>query len=426
MSEATSEAEAIASRITDLSPEKRKRLERWLEEESPQGPSWFVRNPKKTLFGGAGVILLLLFGLAEYILEKVTPPPPPRRSIRLKEHPPFLDQVIMANRQRLENQYGLIVDSLEEKAYVFRTDEHGFVMPSKVYDHPDLSLVFLGGSTTECTLVDEDSRFPYRAGVLLSQRVNKKVNAYNGGVRGNNSVHSLNILLNKVAPLHPDIVVLMHNINDVNMLLFAKTYWNNNPTRSALVVTDPRKDRLKRFFTTTGETLVPGLYYGLELDRLFRGRSKDEFEEERRTRDIDPSTVDKKAFEANLITFVNICRARQMMPVLMTEFSRMSESPDEVTKKNIDKFEADWGVDYAGYKGLFDQFNDIIRQVARDTGVLLIDLDAQVPKEKTYMFDIVHLNTEGSKLVSTIVAAGLADSVEAQRLLLRQNDFMAK
>lgn len=387
-----------------------------IENQRPPIPFWWTRHPRKTLLGGACVGLLLLLGLAEYILEQVTPPPPPQRSIRLKEHDPFLYQVIRANRQRLERQYGLIVDSLEEKAYVFRTDEHGFVMPTKVYDDPDLSIFFLGGSTTECTLVDEDSRFPYRAGVLLSQRLKAKINAYNGGVRGNNSLHSLNILLNKVVPLDPDIVVLMHNINDLNTLLLAGTYWNNNPTRSALVVIDPQRERLKRFLRTTGETLLPGLYYGLQLNRLFRGRS-DEFAEERRTRVVDPTRVDGRAFAANLITFVQICRARQIMPVLMTQPSRLSPSPDEVTKKNMERFAASWGVDYAAYRGLFERFNEIIRQVAREQNVLLIDLAVQVPPDKAYMFDIVHLNTEGSKLVSTIIANHLADSVEVQRLL---------
>ena len=98
---------------------------------------------------------------------------------------------------------------------------------------PDLTLVFLGGSTVACIYVDEESRFPSLVGQLLSQQTGKKVTSYNSGVGGNNSLHSLDILLNKIIPLKPDVVVMMHNINDLVALIYDKTYWSNNPTRSA-------------------------------------------------------------------------------------------------------------------------------------------------------------------------------------------------
>ena len=47
-------------------------------------------------------------------------------------------------------------DSLAQKPYVLRVDRQGFIMPSKIHDHPDLTIAFLGGSTTECIYVDEN------------------------------------------------------------------------------------------------------------------------------------------------------------------------------------------------------------------------------------------------------------------------------
>ena len=61
-------------------------------------------------------------------------------------------------------------DGLEQKPYVLRVDRQGFIMPAKIHDHPDLTIAFLGGSTTECTYVDEDQRFPYLVGRLLERR----------------------------------------------------------------------------------------------------------------------------------------------------------------------------------------------------------------------------------------------------------------
>ena len=118
-------------------------------------------------------------------------------------------------------------DGLVQKPFVLRVDRQGFIMPSKIHDHPDLTIAFLGGSTTECTYVDEDNRFPYLAGRLLERQTHLKVNSYNAGRSGNNTLHCLNVLLNKVVNLKPDIVVLMENINDLAILMYEKTYWND-------------------------------------------------------------------------------------------------------------------------------------------------------------------------------------------------------
>jgi len=54
------------------------------------------------------------------------------------------------------------------------------------------------------------------------------------GVGGNNSLHSIDILVNKVIPIKPDIVVMMHNINDLVTLIYDQTYWGKNPTRKPI------------------------------------------------------------------------------------------------------------------------------------------------------------------------------------------------
>ena len=36
-------------------------------------------------------------------------------------------------------------------------------------------------------------------------------------------------------PLQPDVVVMMHNINDLMALIYDRTYWSHNPSRAAIV-----------------------------------------------------------------------------------------------------------------------------------------------------------------------------------------------
>ncbi len=387
-------------------------------------PNWFERHSKKTLFLVVAVFIIFALGFTEYLLEQGLPQQPVTRSIRLKEHTPLTHGVHAASKRGLKMRGGVAVDNLEETDYLFRTDEQGFIMPSKVHETPDLSMVFLGGSTTECNFVEEESRFPYLSGVLLGQKLGKKINSYNSGVSGNNTMHCLDLLLNKVLAMRPDIVLLMENFNDVNILLFTGSYWNDHGSRSLLVTSDRGKGRGQRLWEAFTETVFPGISYRLHSS-ILGGRNLDEFARERTSGAVSEA-ITSQDYEANLVNFVQICNARGIMPVLMTQFNRFSATPDDLTKKAMRKFGRDWGVDYGTYKGYLDSFNDVAREVATEHNGLLIDLDKQVPKNNAYIYDVVHINTEGSKLVASLIAEQLAQSVEVQNLLRAKNQSLSE
>ena len=333
-------------------------------------------------------IIVMAF-LAEKILALKTAPNPyaTNRFIRLKEHKPSFSGFIGSGKK------------------LFRTDESGFIMPSRIHDEPDMTIVFLGGSTTECKTLNEENRFPYLVGRLIEKDVGLKVNSYNSGVSSSDSLHSIDILLNKVIPMEPDIVVMMHNVNDLNILLYEGTYWNSNPTRTHLVVLDLKpsvRDALKQI----KDLLFPNLYNALYV--TFHPKSElDEFSHIRGKRiDIDRAyLVDE--FKKNLLLFINICKARNIAPVLMTQPNRFKDDPDQELVDLMRKLRVENGITYKAYKEIYDSFNEAIREVGVDNGVLVIDLDKEVPKEKEYMYDAVHLNDYGSRFVAGIISREL-------------------
>ncbi|MCL4502232.1 MAG: hypothetical protein M1438_10315, partial [Deltaproteobacteria bacterium] len=65
------------------------------------------------------------------------------------------------------------------------------------------------------------------------------------------------------------------------------------------------------------------------------------------------------------------------------------------------------GITYEQFKGAFDRFNQTIREVGAQNGVLVIDLAAQVPPENKYMSDVAHYTPEGSRLVAQKIALAL-------------------
>ncbi len=385
--------------------------------------NWFEKNPKKT-FSCLLIIFILVSG---YATEKILAHRNkgvgfnyalPNRAIRLREYRPTMTEYFAAGKK--EQYY----DSLVKKNYLLRIDKNGFIMPSKKYENPDISLAFLGASTTECRYVDEEHRFPFLSGALLEKELGLKINSYNAARSGNHSLHSLDVFLNKVLPVKPQIVVMMHNINDLVILLYEKSYWNKNSSRSIII--DINKEILSNCIKTLRDRYIPNLAaamrnFSYNVRSFFRGKQSsgpsstgDEFAGARGKKLVIDKAELADQFEMNLQTFIFCCQARKITPVLMTMASRLKPVPDKVIADSFKQQER-VGIKYQQFRELFDMFNDSIRKKARENGVMLIDLANEIPQEKDSMYDVVHYTEKGSMRVAEIVAANLK-AVVAQNL----------
>jgi lysophospholipase L1-like esterase len=366
--------------------------------------NWFQRNPKKTLVVVTLVFILAIVYAAEKFLEFNNRRQgifleAERRYIRLKEYRPGTRLLLAFPRHHLP-----YTDNVFTKKYRFDIDNNGFIVPSKKYDRPDKVIVFLGGSTTECMFVDQDHRFPYVVGKILEQETGAKINSYNGGMSGNNTLNAIDILINKVIPLKPNVVVYMENINDLSTLLYEKTYWNEHTARSPLE-TLPKKKLVGKLLK---EIFIPNLNYAYRnlKETLFR-QEGDEFAAARGKKlTIDQAKM-RHDFAAGLQTLICTCKAWGIVPVLMTQGNRITDHPDPVVAAYIGRYRHDTGISYRQFKELYDAFNDTIREVGRKNQVMVIDLAREVPPDKKYLYDLVHFNDAGSQLAARLIAAKL-------------------
>jgi lysophospholipase L1-like esterase len=65
----------------------------------------------------------------------------------------------------------------------------------------------------------------------------------------------------------------------------------------------------------------------------------------------------------------------------------------------------------------YQRYNDIARQVARETGALLIEHEGDIPGDPLHFADTVHFTDRGSLAMATRIASSLASSDELQALL---------
>jgi lysophospholipase L1-like esterase len=386
-----------------------------MAEQQGQSPqNWFERHPKQTILGLVLILMLAATYGAEKLLAQINRTQnlvlfSERRYINLREILPGVDTVDVPPDRAVRDSDGLV-----QKPYRVRTDAHGFMLPYSRYEKPDLTLVFLGGSTVACIYVEEENRFPYLVGNLLAQQTGKKITSINSGVGGNNSLHSLDILLNKILPLRPDVVIMMHNINDLVALIYDRTYWSKNPTRAAIVNFSFYKNLIgwKAISTLARDMYIPNLHAATRIlsHKIFGKKVKepdDEFAHIRGKKLTVDSAAILDEFKMNLNTFINICRARRITPVLMTQFNRYKPNPDPKVLKATQGFESDSGISVSEFIDLYARFNQAIREVGKDNGVLVIDLAALIPQDQQYIYDVVHLNTRGSQLAAQLISERL-------------------
>jgi lysophospholipase L1-like esterase len=388
------------------------------DQSAPASQNWFERNPKKTIVIGLFIFLLAAAYGTEKFLAHVNRTHSlvlftDRRYINLREVPPRIDTMAVPTDKEVRTSDGLV-----QKPYRVRTDANGLMLPYNHYEKPDLTLVFLGGSTTFCLYVDEDQRYPSLVGQVLEQKTGKKITSINSGVGGNNSLHSIDILLNKIIPIRPDVVVMMQNINDLATLIYDKNYWGQNPTGRPIIDFYFYKNLkgLKGLSTLARDMYIPNLHAATRVlsHKIFGKKVKehdDEFAYIRGKKLIIDAAAITDEFKMNLQTFINICRARRITPVLMTQFNRYKPSPDPKVLATMKGFESNSGISVSEFIDLYAKFNEAIREVGKENGVQVIDLANLIPQDSKYIYDEVHLNTKGSQLAAQVISDQLKPMV---------------
>jgi lysophospholipase L1-like esterase len=327
------------------------------------------------------------------------------RSINLREFNPNQHAVV-----RPTDHYMKGVENLDQIDYVINVDENGFISTGNPQsENPEIKILFLGGSTTETMYVPEKQRFSSIVERTLREKLGKNVDVFNSGVSGNNSMHSLLILLSKGIPLKPTYAVLMHNHNDFAVLYKTESYWIAPSGRSLIIDHISNSESTMsisyRFFKAIKDFFVPNLYSYLG-PRLLALKPRDEFKGYRKKEFEDLNLEEyMNQFKSSLISFIELSRVWNIEPILMTQANRIN-SKDALFQQ--------WFLENVGEELTSNEFielyqlsNQLIREIAKTYSVPLVDLDFLVPKTNEFIYDTTHFNQAGSKLVANHITENL-------------------
>lgn len=254
----------------------------------------------------------------------------------------------------------------------------------------------LGGSTTEF----RDSKgkgWPSRVEEMLRGALpDGEIHVYNLGRQWYTSLHTLYNYETNLRRHKPDIILVMHAINDL------------------LQNADFSYFSLGKFRDDYGH--FPGPVYRLikhptMFEAVAEVGSLMWYAPRRKVVDTDifPGLV---PFRRNLTTLSDLARIRGTKVVLVTQPFLVKDSMTEAERGALTMLNREavgpsqrWSI--RTVKSGMEQYNDAVRQLATDTGTFLVDLEKVVPKTLEYLHDDVHYTDKAFDLISRYIAEKL-------------------
>lgn len=275
-----------------------------------------------------------------------------------------------------------------------------------------LTVMAVGGSTTECYLISDGNDWPALVGDELRPAY-PQIWVNNAGLDGHSTFGHQLLLNDYILPLKPDLVLFLLGANEVG--------------RTDLDQYD--KAQLKQNLPAWKRTLYHSEIVNLVLN-LQRAAKADALDlshqyldlqtlEHRPTdtlavrTQIESDSTTLQSYHARIQRLIDSCRIHDIQPILITQPSLLGAGVDPDTQ--VDLATVDWQEgNGAAYWWRLEAYNQVLRETALQNDLLCIDLANLLPKRSLYFYDVIHYTNAGSKAVSKIIAEKLAAYLASQ------------
>ncbi|MCL4503432.1 MAG: SGNH/GDSL hydrolase family protein [Deltaproteobacteria bacterium] len=341
--------------------------------------------------------LLLLFGvlLSLVVLE-----------IALRLFPPFEmrfkpDRIVLPVNKRYIFDNTAKFPTKLPKTTVHTKNLLGFRGAPPPKDFADyLTIVTIGGSTTECFYLSDGRTWPDLLGARLSRDF-PKLWINNAGMDGATTYRHLILLEDYVVKLKPKLVLFLVGINDVGV---------------GEIHDKPKGGFGGWLKAATNKSEVYSL--GLNIYRYFiaRGRGLHHEEVNLKTQgSLDvPAEARQKAlrkyrdhylkyYRARLEKLVQVSRSHNIEPVLITQPTLYGPGIDPVTGVDLEKVGMGDHRNGALAYAEIEMYNHTLRQVGAENRVQVIDLAREMPRNSAYYYDYLHYTEAGAAQVAGII-----------------------
>lgn len=279
-----------------------------------------------------------------------------------------------------------------------------------------LTVLTIGGSTTECLFLSDGKTWTDQMARTLSASF-PGIWVNNAGLDGQSTYGHLILLRDFVDGLHPRVAVFLIGANDVGLDA-------GNPYDTALTPPSSRRRSTLSFLTDHLELagLAQNLYRVARTRSEGFGHGQIDLKTLRHL-EHDPAitreTIAKfstplPSFAARVAAIVDESRTHGIEPVLLTQPALNGDAVDPSTGVDLSTVQAHGAANGRLWWQVLELYNDVTRRVAKERGVLLVDVARELPKDSRFFYDFMHYTNDGAVALGDIVASRLAPVLKAQ------------
>jgi lysophospholipase L1-like esterase len=279
-----------------------------------------------------------------------------------------------------------------------------------------LTIIAIGGSTTECTLISDGKTWCDLLAQKLMGRF-KPVWLGNGGLNGMSTYGHITFVEDYIIRLKPKVALFLVGANDIGL----ETY---------------RPDDLNYFKKRITGVLASGwekllnhsevLDYGINFYRYYKAKRMGlvhpilDFPRLKQV-EVPPERVQAilqehqekflKSYAQRLTKLIELCRDHHIEPVFITQPTVFGNLIDPLTGADLAKAEA-WGWNGKVLWQILELYNDVVRDTGRRQQVYMIDLAREMPKSTAFYYDTYHFTNAGCQRMAEIIYRHLAPFLE--------------
>ncbi len=300
------------------------------------------------------------------------------------------------------------IDKLD-RVIVHSKNSLGFRGEELPYNFQDyLTIIVVGGSTTECLLVSDGKTWIDILGRDLKSRFSQ-VWLNNAGLDGQSTFGHLVLMEDFIIKLKPKLVLFLVGANDQSLI---------------------QEDEADKKFTKKKATGILLNYlnksevfnYAVNFRRFLKAKKMHAVHENFDVTQAGSFWMPEKQaaalrqfhrdqflipYRMRLVKLIKLCRDQAIEPVFMTQPSLLGEATDSVTGVDLGKINVG-GIDGKTTWDILEFYNEVLREVTRENHVALIDLARELPKSSAYFYDSLHFTNAGCEKVADLVFTQLS------------------
>ncbi|HUP77947.1 MAG TPA: SGNH/GDSL hydrolase family protein [Pirellula sp.] len=351
-----------------------------------------------------GIGCLLAFGMLEVYVRQFDPFPILLRAGRID---------LPANTERefsSDNIPGL--DPVIKVSY----NSLGFRGPERPQPWAEyLTILCVGGSTTQCLYLSDGTSWPDRLGANLVEHFDR-VWVNNAGIDGHSTFGHLELFEQYIAALHPKVILAYVALNDVDRNDLNQ--YDESTFRNRSRADDSNSRWIQRVLLRNSDAFALMDNLRLHLLAMRKGLTHGQFTSHQHfasqfqklslTSEARHSWLAQRSpdclsgYRKRLERLLKRCADEQILCVLITQPTLYGEGIDDVTGMDLESVKVG-DVDGWTQWQLLKQYNQVTLEVASQMNVPAIDVARQMPKSSKYFYDLTHCNIDGAAKVSELV-----------------------